>query len=266
MQTVREMDLVRAVPLRAELHAVEEDASQAMPEMVVRFAVFNEWYEISSFYEGTFLERVARGAFRKTMRESGHRVRVLFNHGMDPQIGDKALGMPGELREDEDAAVLVTRLFDTSYNRDLLPGLEAGAYGASFTFRVIRDEWVDEPSRSAHNPDGLPERTIKEVRLFEAGPVTWPANPAATSGVRSATDEFYERLVRSRDPQRYELIRSRVVEIRAPEADAAPAVDEGTLVEGVATDSTDASGLDGRHHPNGLSASRRERELILLSL
>jgi hypothetical protein len=32
----------------------------------------------------------------------------------------------------------------------------------------------------------LPERTIKELRLFEFGPVTFPAYQSATAGVRSS--------------------------------------------------------------------------------
>jgi hypothetical protein len=85
-------------------------------------------------------------------------------------------------------------LFDTSYNRDLLPGLKAGVYGASMRMRVTGDEWDDHPARSDANPDGIPERTITAMKVLEFGPVTFPANPGASAGVRSATDEFYHRL------------------------------------------------------------------------
>lgn len=251
METLRDLDLVRAAPLRIDVRA---DPEAGMPTMLVRFSVFDNWYEIDSFWEGAFLERTVRGAFAKTMRESGSNVKVLFNHGMDFNIGDKMLGLPTDLREDADAAVLEARLFDTSYNRDLLPGLEAGAYGSSFMFRVIREEWNDEPETSEANPKGLPERTIKEVRLFEAGPVTWPANPAATAGVRSMTDEYYERL-RTREPQRYDELRSRVLAIRTPNVDVAP---QGTSTDGAAPAVTDAPAAS---HPNGLTPSQRREAL-----
>lgn len=84
----------------------------------------------------------------------------------------------------------------TDYVRELLPALEAGQFGSSFRFRVLREEWIAEPPASAKNPEGLPSRTIKEVELFEFGPTTWGANPAATAGLRersiSLTDWFYE--------------------------------------------------------------------------
>lgn len=214
METLRDLDLVRTwhLPVRA---AAETD--DALAVMEVRFSVFDTWYEVNSWWEGRFLERTQRGAFAKTIAESGLRTKVLFNHGHDFSIGEKLLGQVDSLTEEKDSPVGVVPLFDTSYNRDLLPGLRAGAYGSSFMFRVIKEEWDDEPGRSDHNPEGLPERTITEVRLFEFGPVTWPANPDATSGLRclSGTDQYYEQL-RSRDPQRVESLRSRVTSLRTP--------------------------------------------------
>src|SRR5690606_36546913 len=76
-------------------------------------------------------------------------------------------------------------------------------YGSSFRFRVTGEEWDDESGESAHNPLGLKERTITKVRLMEFGPVTYPANPEATAGLRSLTDQFYDGL-RERSPSVYE--------------------------------------------------------------
>lgn len=270
METLRDLDLVRAAPMRVDFRVPEQRADDTTDDtatddglgvMVVRFSIFDVWYEIDSWYEGLFLERTARGAFTKTMREQRDNVVSLFNHGMDFNIGDKVLGRVSDLREDDDAAVLEAPLFDTSYNRDLLPGIRSGAYGSSFMFRVIRDEWNDDPGVSDWNPRGIPERTIKEVRLFEAGPVTFPANPDATAGMRSMTDAYYETL-RSRDPQRVETLRSRVLELRTPKADAVPAaVDEArdTSAEGAATITTDAP--DTSVHPGGLTPAQRARAL-----
>lgn len=272
METLRDLDLVRAANLRITVRADEptddtEATSDGLGIMVVRFSPFETWYEISSWYEGEFLERTVKGAFAKTMRESRDSVVSLFNHGYDFNIGDKVLGSVTDLREDDDSAVLEADLFDTSYNRDLVPGIRAGAYGSSFMFRVIRDEWNDEPGVSDWNPRGIPERTIKEVRLFEAGPVTFPANPDATAGmrsVRSMTDAYYESL-RARDPQRVETLRSRIAELRTSRTDAAPpSVDEARDTSDIdaAALSTDAPNpAETVVHPAGLTPAQRARAL-----
>jgi phage head maturation protease len=125
-------------------------------------------------------------------------MKSLFNHGMDFGIGDKLLGTVSSLSEEKDSPVALVDLYDeASYVRDLIPGLRAGDYGSSFMFEVLRDSWNHEPEPSDYNPEGLPERDIEEVRLLEAGPVTFPANPAATAGLRSGchTDAFIERQI-----------------------------------------------------------------------
>lgn len=154
------------------------------------FAVFDQWTEIRSTWEGHFLERIAPGAFTKTFQENGDRMKVLYDHGHDPSIGNKPLGKPTALREDKQGAFYEVDLFDTSYNRDLLPALKAGQLGSSFRFTVMHDKKVDRPKRSDTNPDGIPERTILEARVAEFGPVTFPAYIGATAGMRSATDDF----------------------------------------------------------------------------
>jgi hypothetical protein len=159
-----------------------------------RFSEFGRWYRVSSKMEGDFLERVSRGATVDTIRDNKDSMRVLFDHGMDAQIGNKVLGPIASLAERSDGPHYEVPLFDTSYNRDLLPGLKAGVYGASMRMRVTGDEWDDHPERSDGNPDGIPERTITAMKVFEFGPVTFPANPGASAGVRSGTDDFYHRL------------------------------------------------------------------------
>jgi hypothetical protein len=53
--------------------------------------------------------------------------------------------------------------------------------GMSFRFSVVQEEW-NKPKR------GLPERTITELKLFEFGPVTFPAYEATSVGIRSRGD------------------------------------------------------------------------------
>lgn len=186
-----------ALELRADSGA-EADAT-----MVGYFSTFNDWYRIDSFFEGTFIERLAPGSFGKTIRENRSAMVVNFDHGMDRQIGDKPLGPIEVLREDKQGPYYEVPLLDTDYNRDfVLPALQGrtidgrklgSTLGASFRMRVIQESWNEEPGKSSHNPDGIPERTITEARVFEFGPVTYPANPSASAGVRSLTDHLIER-------------------------------------------------------------------------
>lgn len=190
-------------PMDEKPDETDEDEQAAAADgtlgtLEVNFSRYNTWYRIDSFWEGSFMERVAPGSFKKTLAERGGQAKILFNHGMDLHIGDKVLAMPQEYGDRKESPFLAGGLFDTSYNRDLLPGLRAGAYGSSFMFEVLGESWDNEPDRSEYNPDGLPERTISEVRLFEAGPVTWPANPDATAGMRCGTDWFAQQ-VQQRD-------------------------------------------------------------------
>lgn len=260
--TLPDLDVVRTwhLPVRADEEAAGDGR---LATMEVRFSVFDAWYEIDSWWEGRFLERTARGAFRKTIREHNARksesagVKVLFNHGMDFAVGDKLLGGIDSLTEESDSPLGVVALDDTSYNRDLLPGLRRGGYGSSFMFRVVKDSWDNEPGASEHNPEGLPERTIREVRLFEFGPVTWPANPDATAGLRcmSGTDAYYDEHLARRDPQRVAGLRSRIASIRTPDSRSAAA---GTGRTGAAPHHLDEP---ASRHSGGLTPGERRRRL-----
>jgi hypothetical protein len=148
-------------------------------------ATFNQWTEINSQREGHFMERMAPGAFARTIADNGSRMKVTFNHGKDPQLGDKVLGIPSLLEEDEHGVRCEVPLFPTDYNRELAPGIAAGAYGMSFRFNVITDDYNKRAKASDYNPQGLPERTVRELSMAEFGPVTYPAYEGATAGMRS---------------------------------------------------------------------------------
>lgn len=196
-----EVAVIRAVADTPEFRAASQGGD--LGTLVVRFSRFNTWYRVDSMWEGTFLERTLPGAFAQTIAEDRSGMRVLYDHGFDPQIGNKVLGPITDLREEADSPVGDVPLFDTTYNRDLLPGLQAGVYGSSFRMRVLEESWNDEPGMSAYNPQGIPERSITRVKVMEFGPVTFPANPDSTAGMRSMTDQYYDRL-RQRDTSAYE--------------------------------------------------------------
>lgn len=159
------------------------------------FAVFDEWTEINSLYEGHFLERIAPPAFDRTIAERGNQIRVLYDHGADVTCGNKPLGVPNVLEARGTGAYYEVGLFDASYVNDLKPAIRAGQLGSSFRFRVVNDDWVTPQRASDHNPSQLDERTINEVELYEFGPVTFPAYDNATAGLRSGTDDFVARLL-----------------------------------------------------------------------
>ena len=234
--------------------------------LVVDFSRFDTWYEIDSFWEGRFLERTVRGSFKRTINNNGGNVKVLFNHGFDSSIGSKALGVPEVLEERDESPHLEAPLLDTSYNRDLAPGLRAGAYGSSFMFEVLGEEWNHEPERSDHNPEGIPERTITEVRLLEAGPVTWPANPDATAGLRSGTDWLADQVREQRDGHQYdELLRS-FAAFRALHGLSTPSGEDGSAAPVVPEPETPAPGDEPARHVEGVSAAARKRRLQLIGM
>lgn len=210
-------NLYRAVHGGLTLAAAQGEPAGTGRTLTGHFAVFDQWTEISSVIEGRFLEQVAPGAFQKTFAQQGNRIRVLLEHGNDPSVGQKPLGSITDLREDPTGAYYEVSLLDAGYVNDLKPALEAGLYGASFRFRVIREDFVARPAKSTENPNGLPTRRILEAQVFEFGPVLWGAYPAATADIRSVTDEFtYGAL--AADPEHLERLQ-RAAEARRSTSD-----------------------------------------------
>lgn len=138
-------------------------------------AVFGSPTRIDS-WEGNFDEVIARGSFAKTISE---RKPVLqFDHGHDIATGSVPIGAIEQLREDDHGLFVQARLHDNARVEPIRQAIQSGAIdGMSFRFRVLREDW-------SHDGD-LPQRTIREVELFELGPVVFPAYEATQVGVRS---------------------------------------------------------------------------------
>lgn len=164
-------------------------------------AVFNQETHIRS-YEGDFIERLSKGAFRKTLRENKGRIRLQYDHGRDARVGTVPIGAYERLEEDDHGLHVVGRLFDNDLVEPIRQAIEAGAiHGMSFAFRVLRDEWRDAKGKLIKpeelldllwgNPGerGPISRTIKEVQLLEAGPVSVPAYGGTSVGVRTEEGE-----------------------------------------------------------------------------
>lgn len=230
--------LVGGLALR-QLERADAEPSADGTLMHGHFAVFDEWNEIDSWFEGRFLERNSPGMFKKTMREQRDAIRVQFDHGHDFYVGGAPLGPIEALREDDMGAYYEVPLIDTDYARDrilpllrgqLMDGRRAGSMlGASYRFRVTREEWVEPKAASDYNPEKLPERTIREVRLFEFGPVVFPAAQSASAKVRSLTDHYLDRQ-RAKFPRPVDLVPAgpAATGTEPPDAPASVPPDEGT--------------------------------------
>lgn len=120
---------------------------------------------------GGFVERVAPGAFAKTIREAD--VRALFNHDPNMILG-RSRGGVGTLHLGEDRTGLsyeVSLDRRQSYANDLAIAIERGdVTQSSFGFRTISDSW-------SRTDSGYPLRTLTEVSLNngDVSPVTYPA-------------------------------------------------------------------------------------------
>lgn len=168
-------------------------------------AVFNQPTQISG-WEGTFNERMSKGAFKKTLRD---REPVMqFDHGRDSRVGSVPIGHFTNIREDDHGLAVEARLFDNPVVEPVRQAIEAKAVrGMSIKFHVTKERWRDNSGKLV-KPDELGQllyepgergpldREIREVRLLEAGPVVHPAYPGTSASVRSAEgeDERIERM------------------------------------------------------------------------
>jgi len=121
---------------------------------------------------------VKPGAFTRSL-EKNPMPQVLLNHGQDPQVGMKPLGVPEVIKVDARGLYVEVPLDPTSYNEDIKISLGSGALrGMSIMFEAEQESYNDDRT----------ERYIEQVRLHEFGPVTFPANEAATASLHSLSD------------------------------------------------------------------------------
>jgi HK97 family phage prohead protease len=118
-----------------------------------------------------FREQVAPRAFKKSIKESD--VRALFNHDPNHVLGRNKAGTL-RLAEDSVGLAYEIELPDTQFAQDLARSIERGDISqSSFAFEVVAggEKW-SYPEKGSNE---LPLRTIREVKLFDISPVTYPA-------------------------------------------------------------------------------------------
>ena len=122
-----------------------------------------------------FREKIAPGAFKKTIKKED--IRALFNHDDNFVLGRNTAGTL-ELKEDKKGLFTRTTPPDTQWAKDLMISIDRGDItGMSFQFRVVTDEWSTQ--------DSTPIRILKEAKLYDISPVTFPAYPDTSVSVRA---------------------------------------------------------------------------------
>lgn len=185
-------------------------------------------------WAGAFDEQIARGAFNRTL--NARKPVLQFDHGHDARTGSVPIGAIEQINEDSNGLFVRARLFDNPVVEPIRQAIEGGAIdGMSFRFRV-NDHTV------LKRKGDVDLRTIREVELYELGPVVFPAYDATTVGVRS--------LLAGLSPEdRATIVRELAAELRGPFSEPA---DVGTSEQ-----ETELAAVG----TSGLSAARRAREL-----
>lgn len=114
---------------------------------------------------------VERGAFKKTLQENAHRVKVLWQHDWFTPIGK-----PLHMEEDAKGLFTRTKVAPTQQGKDALVLLREG---------VINELSIGyDPIKWTHDQE-TDVRHLHEVRLWEYSPVTFAANELArVTGVK----------------------------------------------------------------------------------
>jgi HK97 family phage prohead protease len=136
-----------------------------------------------------FVERIAPGAFRKTLSETPD-VRLLINHEGLPLARTKNGTLT--LTEDSRGLYMDAEIADTSEGRDLYKLVERGDVDQmSFAFRVIRQKWSEDRST----------RTLIELSLADGDVsiVTYPAYPTTSVEAREALRKAIDAVKEGRE-------------------------------------------------------------------
>ena len=194
---------------------------------------------------GSYMEVFRRGAFAKTIRERGDRVKFLAQHDRRAM----PLGRATLLREDGAGLYAEFRVSQTRDGDDALALIRDGALDAlSIGFRPVKDVWNRDRS--------MVERT--EARLDEVSAVSFPAyDGALIAGVRTAATDLSDLIAALvDDPEALALLARSLPVLGSSAPDAA---DLGTSETAPANPD-----LEPLVH-SGLSADARSRVLALLS-
>lgn len=152
-------------------------------------AVFNSRTEIKGWFS-SFTEEIAPGAFVRAISEDD--VRALFNHDSSQVLGRSTSGTL-RLSEDKKGLRFEIDLPDTQAGRDIATLVSReDITGNSFAFDVIGEEWEDKDK-------DVPHRRLTELRLYDVGPVTYPAYSETSIEVSKRTAETVDQIRKKGD-------------------------------------------------------------------
>lgn len=130
------------------------------------------------------VERIDPHAFDNAIGRDD--VRGLFNHNPDNILGRNRAGTM-ELSIEERGLKYDITPPDTQTGRDVVTSLKRkDVTGSSFSFMPTRVEWFEEGEKEV--------RMIKDVELFDVGPVTFPAYNGAYASARDLDNAKEELL------------------------------------------------------------------------
>lgn len=159
----------RILELRPEVRAAEDGKKR-----ITGYAV--RWMQRSVPIYGLWIEQFAPGAFAVSLSERANDIFATWQHNVDLTLGRS----PNTLSLREDDLGLFYDIDPPGWASAQVESVERGdVRGSSFTFESTLDEW---------DWDSDPNyviRTVKRATLYEVAPVTLPAYPSSTAGVRS---------------------------------------------------------------------------------
>jgi uncharacterized protein len=127
---------------------------------------------------GGFVEEIHPNAFDACLRSSPDVV-GLWNHDVNHVLGRTTSGTV-RLSTDKTGLLYEIDPPPTQFAKDLMVSIDRGdIHQSSFGFYCIDDSWRE-------GPNGVYIRTVMKAELFDVSPVTFPAYPDATSGVRAS--------------------------------------------------------------------------------
>jgi Escherichia/Staphylococcus phage prohead protease len=162
-----------------EVAELRVSAPEEPPRIGGYAALFNSRSHLMNERGAVFVERIEPGAFTKTLKQGD--VRALLNHDPNWLLGRTKSGTLRLVEDDRGLSYEIDPP-NTQWARDLMTTMRRGDIdGSSFSFQATREAWGTAEIDGAE----VDERRLIEVRLYDVSPVTFPAYPATTSGVRS---------------------------------------------------------------------------------